>query len=90
MFLKVKKLSWVVENHKINYFLNDLFLNKDHILSITESEYDSQPEIQSAFNNSQFSDISISTSTKKETITVLGSPESILRQTKRERTLLHD
>ena len=90
MFLKVKKLSWVVENQKINYFLNDVSLNKDHILSIYESEYESQPEIQQAFSGSQFSDISISTSTKKETITVLGTPESILKQTKRERTLLHD
>lgn len=88
MFVKFRKLSWIVENHKISYFLKDIFLNREHILSI----YETDPEIHPDAHGSMlgpFTDIIVTSNSTKETITVIGTPEKIIETINKKR-ILHD
>ena len=90
MFVKLQKLAWVVENHKINYFLKEVFLNKNHVLYVSEFNRSVRPDLEGTFGAQEFSDITILSSNKENVITVLGAPDYIIDIVNKQKRLLYD
>tara|TARA_E500000331_G_scaffold333066_1_gene356930 strand:- start:2149 stop:2436 length:288 start_codon:yes stop_codon:yes gene_type:complete len=80
MLIELKKLIIVNEGYKRNISLNKMYINSDHIISITDYNGAKQfliSEGSQEFVNESFSLIKISNLNKSEDIIVLGSSQEI-------------
>ena len=80
MLIELKKLVIVNEGYKRNISINKMYINSDHIISITDYDGAKQfllSEGSEYWANESFSLVKVSNLNKSEDIIVLGSSQDI-------------
>ena len=80
MLIELKKLVIVNEGYKRNISINKMYINSDHIISITDYDGAKQfllSEGSEHWANENFSLVKVSNLNKSEDIIVLGSSQDI-------------